>query len=187
MRRAGRPARSVLLLAPFLLAVGPTAAEVTHRSPQGFATSESVEVGVGPSEAWAVLVHPELWWNPDHSWGGDAAAFRLDQYAGGCFCEDLPDGGSVEHLRVVFVQPYKTLRMKGALGPLQGEGLDGTLTVELAETSTGGTRISWEYVVGGFARYDLAAIADPVDRVQDEQLRRLAALLSTGSPEPEAR
>ena len=34
----------------------------------------------------------------------------------------------VEHLRVVFVAPPSTLRLGGALGPLQGSGLSGSLT-----------------------------------------------------------
>jgi hypothetical protein len=40
----------------------------------------------------------------------------------------LKDGGSVEHLQVVYAAPGQGLRLRGALGPLQTEGVDGTLS-----------------------------------------------------------
>ena len=49
--------------------------------------------------------------------------------AGGCLCEKIPaEGGSVEHLRIVFARPGRLLRAQGGLGPLQGEAVVGTLT-----------------------------------------------------------
>ena len=163
-------------------------AEITHQSEGGFATSASRNVAVPPAEAWEALVHPEKWWNGAHSWSGDAVNFSLDPTAGGCFCEAMPAEekfvvGGVEHMRVVSVMPGRQLRLAGALGPLQSEGLAATLTVEL-KPSGGGTEILWSYVVGGYARFPFAQVAPAVDGVMTEQLGRLSRFIETGSPEP---
>ena len=52
----------------------------------------------------------------------DAKNLSIDARPGGCFCEKLPNGGGVEHARVVYVAPREVLRLSGALGPLQGVG-----------------------------------------------------------------
>lgn len=149
-------------------------AEISHQGANGFATHDEAVVAAGPADAWIELTDPAGWWNPEHSWSGNAANFTLFPVAGGCFCEELPEsGGSVEHMRVVYADPEKLLRLSGALGPLQSEALAGTLTVTLEPVGSG-TRISWHYVVSGFARFDLAALAPVVDGVQSEQLGRLA-------------
>ena len=81
-------------------------------------------------------------------------------------------------MRVVYLAPGSTLRMSGALGPLQSEAVTGVLTMTL--TADGEmTRIGWEYVVGGYARMPLAELAPLVDQVVGEQLLRLAARLGT--------
>ena len=86
--------------------------------------------------------------------------------------------GSAEHMHVIFADPQRgLLRMAGALGPLQGEAVRGVLTITLTKTETG-TRIDWEYVVGGYMRFQTAEIAPAVDQVLGEQLGRLAALLT---------
>ena len=79
-------------------------------------------------------------------------------------------------MRVVYADRAKALRMKGALGPLQTEALEGTLTVTL-EPQGNGTRIEWEYVVGGYMRFKPEEIAPAVDRVLGDQLASLAARL----------
>ena len=158
-------------------------AEVVKASETGFVTQSTASVKAGPEFAWDMLVQPARWWNPDHSWSLDGNNFRLEPVAGGCFCETLPGGGSVEHMRVIQAVPGKMLRMSGALGPLQSEALDGTLTIELAPDN-GATKITWTYVVGGYARYPLEDIVIPVDMVQSEQLQRLAGLLVRGDPAP---
>src|SRR3546814_9638594 len=82
-----------------------------------------------------MLRMPQSWWSKEHSWSGDAANFWLDSQAGGCFCEKLPDVGSgvgsVQHARVLFSKPNEMLRLSGAFGPLQGEALDATLTIQI--------------------------------------------------------
>ena len=50
------------------------------------------------------------------------------------------------------------------------------LTITLKEVP-GGTRILWEYNVGGPMRYKIAEIAPAVDAMMSEQLKRLQAHL----------
>lgn len=157
-----------------LLVATPAAAEVTT-SDQGFIVTNSAVVAAPPAAVWAALVQPSRYWNPAHSYSGNSANMSLDPRAGGCFCETLPDGGSVEHLRVTMVQPNRLLRLSGALGPLGSEGLAGGLTWQL-EAADGGTRLTQRYVVGGNMRFERATIAPAVDGVLREQLERLAAL-----------
>lgn len=160
-------------------AATPASADVTQAGSTGFATVNSAVVSASPEDVWIELTGPEAWWNSEHSWSGDAANMSLFPVAGGCFCEELPEsGGSVEHARVIYADPSHLLRMRGSLGPLQAEALTGTLSVSL-EPVDGGTRITWEYLVAGYARFDLVEIAPVVDSVQREQMTRLAARLGS--------
>ena len=119
--------RLLLLLA--LISAAPAAAEVKGQNASGFTAAGSASIDAAPEKVWAALVQPSRWWNAEHSWSGYAANLSLDPRAGGCFCEALPNGGSVEHMRVIYAAPARQLRMAGALGPMQGEGLAATLTV----------------------------------------------------------
>ena len=74
------------------------------------------------------------------------------------------------------VDPGKAIRLSGALGPLQSEALQGTLTITIKPVE-GGTRILWEYVVGGFMRYNVDDIAPAVDKVLAAQVASLAKQL----------
>ena len=78
-------------------------------------------------------------------------------------------------MTVVMAEPMKVLRMRGGLGPLQSEPVDGVLTITMqADKASGGTRIVMEYVVGGHMRYEVPAISKAVDGVMSLQLGRLA-------------
>jgi uncharacterized protein YndB with AHSA1/START domain len=171
-----------LAAAIMLLSAMPAGAGVVQSSATGFVTRDTVTVAASPADVWSVLVDPARYWSPAHSWSGNPANFVIEPRAGGCFCESLPaiEGipvGSAEHMRVLQYAPGRLLRMRGALGPLQSEALDGVLTVTLAPVS-GGTQVTWEYVVGGYARLDLQQIAPAVDQVQSEQLSRLAGVVA---------
>ena len=96
--------------------------------------------------------------------------------AGGCWCESLPDGGSVEHLRVVYVAPGKALRLRGALGPFQGLGVEGALSWTLKTTGSG-TDISVSYAVGGYAKDGFDGASKAADHVLGEQIERLRKLI----------
>ena len=68
------------------------------------------------------------------------------------------------------------LRLSGAFGPLQGEALSGTLTIQIKEIPTG-SLIRFDYVVGGYMRFKVGDIAPAVDGVIGEQLAGLAKAL----------
>ena len=166
------------LILPLALVGSTAAAEVFASDDRGFVSRHEVPVAAAPDAVWAALMRPELYWNGDHSWSGNAANFTLSPRAGGCFCELLPGeggSGSVEHARVVMAQPGRRLVLRGAFGPLQSEAVVGTLVVELAQDDGGGTRMRWTYTVGGYAAYPMEALSGPVDAVIGEQAARLAA------------
>jgi uncharacterized protein YndB with AHSA1/START domain len=150
--------------------------EVRSSSASGFEVQSVVTVKANAADTYAMLARIGEWWNPSHSYSGKAANLSLTLAAGGCFCERLDDGGAVEHMRVVQARPGKLLRLQGGLGPLQGEGVSGTLTWSL-KAVPGGTEISQNYIVGGYFRGGGATLAGPVGQVLEEQLGRLKARL----------
>ena len=163
----------------------PAAAEVKNATETGFNVVHFAAVSVEPDIIWKRLIAPKTYWSKTHSWSGSSDGFYIDAQAGGCFCELFQekgaDGktittGSVEHMRVIFAQPGKVLRMQGALGPLQSEAILGTLTVAMEPLKDGkGTKLSFSYVVGGHMRYKVADIAPAVDKVLGEQFKSLIA------------
>jgi hypothetical protein len=167
------------------LAPVPAAAEVAAASDSGFVSHNVAEVPVAPAEAWARLFAPREWWNGEHTYSGDSANLTIAPAAGGCFCEVIPGSnggpsGQIEHMRVVYLDPRAfTLRLNGALGPLQSEAVTGVLTMTV-EASGSGSKITWDYVVGGYMRPSMREMAPLVDQVIGEQLSRLAARLSRG-------
>lgn len=167
-------------------ALSPVAtAKVIDQSDAGFTAAHTAQVAATPADVWKMLRTPDKWWSKDHSWSGDATNFWLDSQAGGCFCEKLPDSGSgvgsVQHARVLFSKPGQMLRLSGAFGPLQGEAMTGTLTIQIKETPTG-SALRFDYVVGGYMRFKVADIAPAVDKVIGEQLAGLAAALGGALP-----
>jgi hypothetical protein len=164
-------------LLALVLVAAPVAAEVKSVTPAGFESENQIVVPVTPTEAWDAIGRISDWWNPAHTHSGLAGNLELRPEVGGCFCEALEGGGTVEHLRVVYADPGLMLRLQGGLGPLQSEAVAGTLTWRL-EPVEDGTRITQTYVVGGFIRAGTEAYAAPVDRVIAEQLSRLAAHLA---------
>ncbi len=161
----------------------PAIAEVKTAADNGFSTFHSAEVSAAPDVIWKRLITPKEYWDKENSWSGSVAGFTLDARPGGCFCEaiqeELPGGkfknvGNVEHMRVIFAQPGKVLRMQGALGPLQSEAMLGTLTVAITPSKSGaGSTVSFSYVVGGYMRYKPAQIAASVDKVMGAQFAGL--------------
>jgi uncharacterized protein YndB with AHSA1/START domain len=158
-----------------LLAV-PAAAEVKSSSSAGFELENRRTVRVSPSEAFAALRRISGWWSKDHTYSGDAKNLSLGLEAGNCFCERIPDGGTVEHMRVVQSRPGRLLRLQGGLGPLQAEAAMGTLTFMLKPVP-GGTEITQSYIVGGYIRPGAERLASPVDKVLAQQLDGLVRML----------
>lgn len=124
------------------------------------------------------------WWDPRHTYSGDSKNLSIDARPGGCFCETLPTGGGVEHLRVVYLVPDEMLRLSGGLGPLQASGVTGSLSWKLTNAGSS-TTVEVTYAVGGFMEGGFERVAPAVNAVIGEQLRRLKLFVETGKPTPE--
>ncbi len=134
-------------------------------TPNGFLVKFDVSVNAPAAKVYDALVGQiGSWWDPQHTYSDDAKNLSIDARPGGCFCEKLPNGGGVEHARVVYVAPREVLRLSGALGPLQASGVAGSMTWKL--TGDGDhTRVQLSYSVGGFIDGGFEKIAPAVESV----------------------
>ena len=160
----------------------PLSAEVIRATDNSFVSRHEVVVEASPKAVWLALISPADWWQSEHTWSGSAKNLTLMPKAGGCFCETIPEvdepgrftlEGSVEHMRVIQAYPESALRMVGNLGPLQSEPVNGVLTIAISKVDKG-TRIVWEYNVGGPMRYEVPVISKAVDAVMGAQIAALA-------------
>lgn len=172
------------------LVSAPLSAEVVVQGNSAFVTRDTRIVTADLRETWMTLISPAKWWNSAHTFSGDSTNMTLTPQAGGCFCERIPASetettvglaGSVEHMAVLLSIPDQALRMEGALGPLQSEPVNAILTVTLAKVDEG-TRITFEYAVGGYMRYEVPVISKAVDGVISQQLSGLSKLLGPIEP-----
>lgn len=158
------------------LAAVPAQAAVVDVGPSGMEIQHSFKVAAAPQKVWDMLVQPARWWSSEHTFSGQAANMTLDPKAGGCWCEKLPNGGSVRHMDVGFFSPPKALVLRGSLGPLYNLAADGalawTLTPNGAETDVTLTFRAGGYIKDGFAKW-----SGPVDTVLGEQAARLKQAL----------
>jgi hypothetical protein len=83
---------------------------------------------------------------------------------------------------VILVQPNKTVRLEGALGPLAATAGTGHLTFALSAKDAG-TNVVLTYDFGGYANGGMGDFAAPVDEVLDGQLDRLRRYIETGHPD----
>jgi len=158
-------------------------AEVAESNSTGFAIFEKALSSVPPAKLYEALIHPENWWNAEHSFSHDARNLSLDARAGGCLCETLPNGGSVQHLVVIFVAPGKTLRLKGAMGPFQGQGLEGTLTFNLTPEGSG-TALELDYNIGGFMKGGFGKMPQAADAMLTDLVAHLKYYAENGTAMP---
>ena len=172
--RRGGIARFAALLVLAAATADDAAAAISGVSSTGFLVTWQQEVKASPHRVYESLGEVGKWWNSDHTWSGNAANLSLQMQATGCFCERW-DGGSVENGRVVLAARDSSLRIQGALGPLQALAVDAVLTFAVAEKD-GKTILVVTYRVAGSESAGLAALAGPVDGVIGEQARRLAIL-----------
>ena len=170
------------VLAAALTSTAPASAEVVSSADHGFTSKNAVIVEASAAEVYAALAEVDAWWHPSHTFSTDAANLSLEPRAQGCFCEKLPDGGSVRHMTVVAAMPGRMLRLLGGLGPLQGEAVNGTLTWEIGSEGEA-TTITATYAVHGYADGGLGGWAGPVDGVIRQQVERLGRYVDTGSAE----
>jgi len=161
---------------------GTAAQSAPQVAPNGFLVKFEVSVNAPATKVYDALVGQiGSWWDSEHTYSGDAKNLSIDARPGGCFCEKLPNGGGIEHARVIYVAPREILRLSGALGPLQPSGVAGTLTWKLT-SSTDNTRVQLSYSVGGFIDGGFEKVAPLVESVLRQQLDRLKQFAETGTP-----
>ena len=173
--------RAMLILAASAALATAAHAEVIDVQANGFEVRQATHIAAPPKKLFEALADVGHWWDSHHTFSGDAGNLRLEPEAGGCFCESLKGGGSVMHMRVVFADPGKLLRLEGGLGPLQTTGATGHLAFTLTPKDDG-TDLVLTYDVGGYAKNGFAGWATPVDHVLGEQVARLKAFAETGKP-----
>jgi hypothetical protein len=69
-------------------------AAVTETRENAFTIEATVMVDATAVSTYRDLIRVNLWWDPPGN-------LKLDARAGGCFCEKLAEGGSVQHGRVI--------------------------------------------------------------------------------------
>jgi hypothetical protein len=149
----------------------PAAAEVVSAGPNGFHVRHSVQMVVPTDKAYSGFGQVATWWNKDHTYSGDSTNMSLALSPGGCFCERLPNGGGIEHMRVSYIDPGKRIVLTGSLGPLLYEATAGVMDLQF-ERSAGGSKVTMDYKVGGFANGGAEKMAPLVDSVLAEQFKR---------------
>ena len=164
-----------------LVAAGPANATVSDLAANGFTLKIEAHIAAPPDKVYAALIVPARWWDSDHTFSHDAANLHLDARAGGCWCETLPNGGSVAHLFVVYAAPGKALRLRGALGPFQALAVDGALTWSV-KPGGNGTDLTATYALGGYVKEGFGELSQAADGVLTSAVGRLQRLLETGSP-----
>ena len=171
-----------ILLCSGLLFASLAHAEVADSSTAGFTIKHTAVIAAPVEKVFATLLEVGKWWNSEHTYSGDAKNMTIDPRAGGCFCEKLEGAGSIEHMHVVLVMPSQMLRMVGALGPMQEEGMIGSLTWDLGKSGDG-TKLTSTYRVGGYyAGPGMTKLSQLVDSVVGEQFGRLKNYIEKGKP-----
>src|SRR5687767_643204 len=164
----------------FLSAATPAAAEVVSAGPHGLEVSNSVNLVIPVNQAYAAFGRIGAWWGDSHTYSGKAANMRLSLQPGGCFCETIPEGGGVEHMRVSVVQPNERIVMTGSLGPVLYEAASGVMDIKF-ERIAGGSRVVMNYRAAGFAKGGADKMAAGVDSVLADQLKRYRSYAARGA------
>lgn len=150
---------SALCLSPF------ASAEVVSSDSTGFHIKQTHRYDDSATNAYRVFVDDiDSWWPVDHTWFGADGTLTIDPVAGGCFCEIAGDR-QAQHMTVAYVDPGRVLRLTGGLGPLQGLGLNGTMTLTFSDSE-----LTLEYIVSGYPSVDLTQLAPVVDKVLSLQM-----------------
>ena len=163
-------------------------AEVLASDARGFLVRHTTTVDLPSDAAYRTMTEIHRWWNPEHSWSGNAGNLRIDAQAGGCWCEIWSVGGqthSVQHMQITAARPGSLLRASGGLGPLQQLGVAGSQSWMFDAASDGRSTVTVEYAVSGWTPDGLEQWAGPVDFVIGEQVQRYTRLINTGSPDIE--
>lgn len=147
-------------------------AEVVDAGATGFTVKIVRHVAAPPAKVFATAIAVGSWWGSDHTYSGVAANMTIDAKPGGCWCEQLINGGGVKHMEVVFVDPGKLLRFRGGLGPMQSMAATGAMTWEF-KAAGDGTDLTWTYAVTGYQPGGFESLAPAVDGVLTSQIVNL--------------
>lgn len=162
----------VILFSALSILPSPASAEVVSAGPHGIHIRHSVQLVIPQEDAFAAFGNVGRWWDDEHTYSGSGANMRLALQPGGCFCERIPEGGGIEHMRVTYVDPGKRVVLTGSLGPLLFEATSGVMDVK-TERVAGGSRLTMDYKVAGFADGNAMEFAPLVDEVLGVQMKRL--------------
>jgi len=174
-----RPVLAAILL---ILSSAWALAEVVDSSANGFTVKTTLTIQAAPAEVYRSLFHVGDWWDPSHTFSGDSHNLSIEEKPMGCFCEKLPNQGSVRHMEVVFLAPGKMVGMSGALGPLQSLAAAGSMRIQLSATDGGGTKLEVVYAVAGYLPAGMNSFAAPVDSVLGQQFTRFKNYVESGDP-----
>lgn len=155
-------------------------AEVLDSAAGGFTVKTTLNIKAAPDDVYRKLVHDiGDWWDPMHTFSGDAHNLRIEDRPGGCFCEKLPNGGFSRHLEVITIAPGKQIVLAGAIGPMQTVAATGSMQIQFTPAD-GGTRLEITYAVTGYLPKGMNTWAPPVDMVLAQQFTRLKSYVETG-------
>ena len=165
-----------LIVVALMFCCLPLAAKVDSQSKQHFVIKQELVVKKPLSAVFQQFKQVDKWWEGDHSVSGDATNLYFDFDKGRCFCEQMPNGGFIEHLQVIHVVEQKKVVFSGGLGPLQDHPVNGKL-IWLFEEQDGQVKVSVEYRVHGFVVGGMEKWPEAVDYVLGVQVKRLKTLL----------
>jgi hypothetical protein len=160
-------------------------AEVVDSASNGFTVKTTLSIKAGPDVVYRRIIQVGEWWDPVHTYSHDSHNLTIEEKPMGCWCEKLPNQGSVRHMEVLTLMPGKTLVMSGGIGPLQSMATAGSMTINLSPEE-GGTKLEMTYAVGGYLASGLNTLAPIVDSVLGQQFSRLKNYVEHGKPVPVA-
>jgi hypothetical protein len=145
---------------------------ITDSTATGFTVRHELSVNVTSDSLWKCFLRVGNWWDPEHTWSMDAKNLYLDPKAGGVFGETLSNGGSALHMVVYYINPGVTIILRGAIGPLMSQGIEGAMSFTFTPDGDS-TRIQFQYMAGGYTPGGMWRFAPMVDSVLKHQLERL--------------
>ncbi len=169
--------KALIVAAALTLTAAPASAEVVSRSADGFVLRFAVGVEAAPEDVVAAVSELPQWWDPAHTYTGDAANLSLAFEEGGCWCETLADRTVFEHAVVTGITADR-VTMDAALGPLHDKATKAELTFGSAPENRG-RLVTIDFVVEGPG---LGAMADGVNMVMDQAFDRLIHQIEYGEP-----
>ena len=160
-----------IVAACLIVSAGTAQAEVVSAGSNGFHVRQSVQMVVPQQAAYEAFGQVGSWWNAEHTYSGKPENLSMALQSGGCFCERFPTGGGIEHMRIIYVDPGKRIILTGSLGPLLYEATTGVMDMKF-ERIAGGSKVTMDYKVSGFADGGADKLAPLVDGVLSDQFKR---------------